>query len=122
MSDPRTGFSAWIHRVGRARRIVLFATPGLLVFLLISSANADHFGWGYLPWLALLVVLPVVLVYVVAEFVTFATWWLLGRYSQGARTRSGNTPIPAILRFDLVIISLYLVAWLTILAHDRWLA
>jgi len=122
VSESRTHFGAWLRRIGRARRIVLYTAPGLLVLFLLSSEYADHFGWGYFPWLVLLVILPLVLVYVLAEFVAVGAWWLLGRYSQRARAATGSVAVPAVLRFDLMVMVLYLVAWLTILIHDHWFA
>lgn len=122
MSEPETSSGTWLQKIGRARRIVLFMTPGLLVLFLISSANADHFGWGFLPWLVLLVVLPLGLVYVLGELVVFGAAWLLGPRSPRVRAAAGSRPVAAILAFDLVVLGLYLVAWLTILVHDHWFA
>jgi len=119
VTDPRPGRGTWLQRIGSARRILLFATPVMLVLFMVSSANADHFGWGFVPWLVLLVVLPLVLVYVFAEFVLFGAKWLLSHRQRGG-IGAVDIHLPAVLRFDLVVLALYLVAWVTILVHDRW--
>ena len=109
-SDSKKSTS-WLQEIGRSRRLALWSTPMLLAGFIATSANSGQFGWGFVPAMALLVLLVLVLVATTVDVVLSSIRWLMarrmGRYDEGARHHH-------VVMSDLLVFSAFGVALLVL--------
>lgn len=114
MAGSEAGAAGWWRGIGRFRRVLLGATPALLLLTtFVFAPQGAHFGWGFFPTLIALPLLGLLLVFTAFDGLHAALSWLAQGKDQERATRHCR-----VLLFDAVMVGYFGVSYLLLLLLD----